>query len=483
MQLGRNHLSASLNTAGRTAEAVATGFSASDGEIRFSQRGALLKEPVEADSRHPNEIPRSRYGIHSKSDRLLAHMPASRHILIVASGPLCRNPRPSKEAITLDQAGFAVTVLSIFEGEECLAQDAELLAASHVRQIWLRPGGTGLARNWCRVRVALARYAVTHFSWQTPLVLGPTPALLARIRAVPADLTIVHNEAPMWAGRQLLKEGRRVAADFEDWYSEDLLPAARRCRPLPLLRTLERELLHRAVYVSTTSQALADALHRTYAGQPPHVVLNAFPRQTLPERIGLNATPSFFWFSQTIGPGRGLEPFLEAWAKTRQPSRVVLLGNASASYRNRLIRLLPEARRAGVEFLEPVSPLALPAVIARHDIGLALEPTTPPSRNLTITNKFFQYLNAGLAIVASDTAGQREGFAAAPDIGEIVSLADPATLAPRLDALLGDPIRLSGMKAASRRAVATRLGWDKTAPLLVRFVEEAFADSLPNVRT
>jgi hypothetical protein len=35
-----------------------------EGEIRFSQRGALLKEPVEADSRHPNEISRRRYGIH-----------------------------------------------------------------------------------------------------------------------------------------------------------------------------------------------------------------------------------------------------------------------------------------------------------------------------------------------------------------------------------------------------------------------------------
>jgi glycosyltransferase involved in cell wall biosynthesis len=116
-------------------------------------------------------------------------------------------------------------------------------------------------------------------------------------------------------------------------------------------------------------------------------------------------------------------------------------------------------------------------MIARHDIGLALEPTDPPSRNLTITNKFFQYLNAGLAIIASDTAGQREAFAAAPHIGEIVSLANPALLATRLDALLGDPHRLTGMKAAARRAAETHFGWDKTAPWLLRFVEEACAAS------
>jgi glycosyltransferase involved in cell wall biosynthesis len=404
-------------------------------------------------------------------------MPASRRILIVASGPLCRNPRPWKEAITLDQAGFEVTVLSVFEAEECIAQDAALLATSRVRQIWLRLGGAGVARQWPRVRAALARYAVAHLRWQTPLVFGPTRALLARIRALPADLTIVHNETPMWAGRQLLDEGRRIAADFEDWYSEDLLPAARRCRPLPLLRRLERDLLHRAVYVSTTSQALADALHRTYAGRPPCVVFNAFPRQPLPQPATLNTPPGFFWFSQTIGPGRGLEPFLAAWALTQKPSRLVLLGNVSAAYREGLLNLLPEDRHAAVEFLAPVSAPALPAVIARHDIGLALEPTDPPSRNFTITNKFFQYLNAGLAVVASDTAGQREGFAAAPDIGEIVSLANSAAIASRLDALLGDPLRIAGMKSAARRAVATRLGWEHTAPRLVRFVEEACAAS------
>ncbi len=410
-------------------------------------------------------------------------MCASRRILIVTSGPLCRNPRPWKEAITLAQAGFEVTVLGVFASEECIAQDAELLTASRVRQIWLRPDGTALARHWHRARVGLARWAVAHLRWQGPLVLGPAHALLARIRTVPADLTIVHNEAPLWAGRQLLEEGRRVAADFEDWYSEDLLSVNRRGRPLRLLRSLERDLLHRAVYVSTTSQALADALHGTYAGQPPRVVINAFPRQTLPAPVDLPPTPSFFWFSQTLGPGRGLEQFLAAWATTRRPSRLVLQGKPRPPYRERLLGLLPEARRAEVEFRDPVSPLALPAVIARHDIGLALEPTDPPSRNLTITNKFFQYLNAGLAIVASDTAGQREVFATAPDIGVMVSLANPASLSTQLDALLGDPIRLSGMKRAARRAVEAHFGWDKTAPLLLRFVEEACAAGGQAVRT
>jgi len=396
-------------------------------------------------------------------------------ILVVASGPLCRNPRPWKEAVALSAAGFDVTVLSVFETEAGLRQDVALLADSPVRQIWLRPGGVGVRRHGHRLHVWLARHAAQHFGWQSPTALGPTGALLARIRTLPADLVIVHNDAPMWAGRRLLATGRRIAADFEDWYTEDLLPVDRRARPERLLRQLEHDLLHRAAYVSTTSQAMADALHRTYGGKRPIVVTNSFPLQPLPAPRAGGRPPAFFWFSQTVGPGRGIESFLAAWAATQTPSRVVLLGNIEASYRESLIGALPPPRRTQLQFHNLVAPTDLPALIAEHDIGLALEHNQPPSRDLTITNKILQYLNAGLAVVASDTAGQSEVFARAPGIGELVALQDTAALAARLDALLADPARLDGCRRAARRAAEEIYCWEKEAPALVRTVEAALA--------
>jgi len=47
--------------------------------------------------------------------------------------------------------------------------------------------------------------------------------------------------------------------------------------------------------------------------------------------------------------------------------------------------------------------------IAEHDIGFAGEMPHCRSRDLTVTNKILQYLLAGLAVVASGTAGQRRG--------------------------------------------------------------------------
>jgi len=282
----------------------------------------------------------------------------------------------------------------------------------------------------------------------------------------------VHNEVPHWVGARLLADGRRVAADIEDWHTEDLLPEERRGRPLTRLRAVERQLLHQAAYVSTTSHALADALHLRHGGRPPIVVTNSFPLQPAPPRR-TSAPPAFFWFSQTLGPGRGLEPFLTAWRMTRVPSRLVLLGQPRPGFVETLLADLSPAQRAHVALLPLVPPEQLPAVIARHDIGLALEQASILSRDLTITNKILQCLNAGLAIVASDTAGQREVLARSPAAGLLISLDEPAHLAVQLDELLADRVALASRQHAARRLAEDTYCWEREEPRLLSAVAGA----------
>jgi glycosyltransferase involved in cell wall biosynthesis len=112
-------------------------------------------------------------------------------------------------------------------------------------------------------------------------------------------------------------------------------------------------------------------------------------------------------------------------------------------------------------------------LIAKYDVGLALEPASPESRYLTTTNKIFQYLNAGLAVVATPTAGQREVLAQAPEAGLLVDLKNPARLAATLDEIVGDPARLAAMGVASRRAAAQLFSWDHCAPRLLAAVASA----------
>ncbi len=401
-------------------------------------------------------------------------MSRSSKILVVTNGPLARNPRVVKESTTLANAGYDVTVLSIRNHAPSEPLDRELTRGLNLRheQLDMLPGG-GLAVFRRRLALWIARDAAKRFGWKSIHSLGPANALLARMKSLPADLTIVHNEVPHWAGTRLLAMGRRVVADIEDWHSEDLLPADRLQRPLSTIREVERTLLQKCA-TTTTSHALAEGLHARYGGRRPTVVTNSFLLQPDPHRPQANRVPSFFWFSQTLGPGRGLEVFLRAWQLTTTPSQLVLLGDDRGDYARTLLSSLPQERRTAVSFLGLVPPSELPALIAQHDIGLALEDKSIVNRDLTITNKILQYLNAGLFVIASDTAGQREVLANTA-AGFVDSFADPAASAKRLDALLADRAALAAGQRAARQLAESHYSWEREGPRLIAHIEQALS--------
>ena len=130
------------------------------------------------------------------------------------------------------------------------------------------------------------------------------------------------------------------------------------------------------------------------------------PQAARPEE----APVSIHWFSQTIGLGRGLDTLFQALDGLEGNWELHLRGNLKG-YEQWLEQACPTGVRERLKVHVLVENEELLSRIAEHDIGFAGELAEPPSRNLTITNKFFQYLQAGLAVVASDTAGQREAVA------------------------------------------------------------------------
>jgi hypothetical protein len=79
---------------------------------------------------------------------------------------------------------------------------------------------------------------------------------------------------------------------------------------------------------------------------------------------------------------------------------------------------------------------------------------------LCLTNKVFTYMLAGLAVVFTDTPGQR---ALAEDLGEgavLYEAGDVAALAGRLKGWACQPHSLAGAKAASWQAARRRWHWE-----------------------
>lgn len=391
-------------------------------------------------------------------------------ICIVIAGHLATNPRPCKEALALAQGGHEVRVHGVWYDPWLADIDAELTAAapwkfSPVADMRPHTLGGRWHRSVERVRFRLARERFVRDGKFRPALLGYcVPELLTAAAAERADLTIVHSEAGLWIGSALLDRGLRVGVDFEDWYSMDLLPEAQRHRPTKATRSFEAKLARGCAYCVAPSHAMAIALAEAFDAPRPTVVYNSFPDEPAAPTEAVERTPglaSLHWYSQTIGPGRGLELVCEALSFLEAPAELHLRGQASAATRGWLFGLVPASWRPRVFLHDTVPPARLAACIAQHDIGLALETDTIPSRDLTVTNKILQYMQAGLAVVATGTAGQREVFERAPGIGAIVPNRDPRALADALTGLIRSPQRLEAARTAARAGYEAAFAWEQ----------------------
>ena len=243
---------------------------------------------------------------------------------------------------------------------------------------------------------------------------------------------------------------------------------------------MERRFLQSSAYTFTTSLSLAEAMGRELGAPAPEVIYNTFPvgPDPAPPPVRANEQPiRLHWFSLVMGRDRGLETLFDALPAVGGPWELHLRGEATHLYRQSLLDRLPTALHSRIFFYPTIDAAELPAALAAYDLGLALEVSAIPSRNLTITNKFFHYLQAGLAIVASDTAGHREGLALAPGAGNLFAAGQPDALARALNHWMANPTNIHAARRAAREAFAHHLAHEHQSG---RYAARAAAALTPN---
>lgn len=360
-------------------------------------------------------------------------------VCLLSDHHLSVNPRLWKEAFFYEKLGCEVVILTMWQSEEQLQQDRELLSGRSIGYkafLDLTDNGySSLQSFWFRARKRLAAALQKRFSISTPLAISYAPELLVR-KALheKADLYVAHLECGLFAGSKLLKKGKKVCFDFEDWYSRDYLQPS---RPVRLLAQLEKSALRRGLFCTTTSTALSRALATAYDCNESMVIYNSFPApggqvKTVTSKRAVGAL-KILWFSRTIGPQRGLEFFLDALATCYKPVELTLVGNMRRGYEEVLQRKFNELSKHRFVYC-PFMPFEeLTEFIQQFSIGLAVEEPVNDNKLLTVSNKMMQYLQAGLNVIASDTPGQQEIAVYFPDRIALVDLNDPSTIQSALD--------------------------------------------------
>lgn len=404
-------------------------------------------------------------------------------IRIYIARHLCTAPRPQKEATALAAAGHEVSIHGIAYRRDFAARDRDLAAG----QAWRWEPVADFSRRtvtfawwWARLLHRRAKQAYTRRgAISAPLWSVGNERLRCHAHTHPADLMIAHAEGSLWFARELQQSGVRVGVDFEDWFSEDLTSAQRRGRPVEALRELERHFLQTTPYALTTSHALAGAMARAYDGVAPAVIYNTFPESIPPPPpLPVDGRPvRITWFSLVLGPERGLEALIAALPALGGDWELHLRGEANPAYVAALLDPLPRLLRDRVHLLPTVPARQLADVLATSDIGAALDVSTISSRNLTITNKLFHYLQSGLAVVASDTAGHREVIAGHADCGTIFPAGNSAALAAALNSWLKDPAALLRARRAARTAYLTRFAHEQQQHRYAELAGQALSPS------
>jgi glycosyltransferase involved in cell wall biosynthesis len=400
-----------------------------------------------------------------------------RTVVSLIMGHLASAPRVQKQARILREAGARVRVRGNWLDPRLAEEDLSLASEIDIDFAPVTDLRPVVGRLSDRVRNRLAFEAFSRVGMLSPRILGPGAPELWRFSAEePADLVTVHSEPGLWVAERLVRAGRRVVVDFEDWFSHDQLPTD---RPEPVrrwLRRLETFHLHRAQGCLATTDAMSTALMQAAgATRRPTVVRNCFPavkREDRPAPASKNGPVSFYWFSQTIGPGRGLEILARA-LPLLHGEWVLCLRGALRGNGPWLESVFGTAAGERIHVLPPLPSNALLAATQEHDVGLALEVPYCRNKELTASNKIHEYMRAGLAVVATRTEGQAEVMAASPGAGLLIPAGDPHALAGAMQAMIDSPQHLQACREAAFTASRDVWDWKLHAHGLLHALEQA----------
>ncbi len=410
-------------------------------------------------------------------------------ICIITHHQVINNPRLYREADALAGAGHAVRVIAVRQTPEDSILDQNLAEQSRWRlqTINIEKKGSGYAdwlRTGLRYKAAkriwslggggkrLAGYAYTRTFSET----------IGRVLSEPTDLIIAHTQpmlAPAYFAAQRL--GIPWGFDCEDILSEEYGEGTGDPSHQRLVRYVEKTFMREAAYVTAASPLYLPWLEQHCGVKNPVLVRNLpsladMPEAPVPGFPEKRKHLSLHWFSQSVGPERGIEDILRATAQARFPLELHLRGTLLASYRQkfeRLINMLALERRVFVH--ARVAPGQVIRKASEHDMGLALMQACSVNHEMAVPNKLYFYMAAGLAVAATRTPGQQAALSGLPAMGFMYTPGDPEDLRRQLTRVYEHPELLGQWRSQAFQLARTQLNWEREKETLIRTVEKVAA--------
>jgi hypothetical protein len=395
-----------------------------------------------------------------------------KQLLFITTSSLASNPRLVKEFECL-KAYYSCTVLCFKHHDWSLALSEAIKARNEeVRFIEIDRQQsvfeTLKAKVLHKLDIAINPLVQKRFEVCAFASNDKTPQLVFRTKQIQKrhkfERIIAHNLGAFYpAVIASQSQSANVQLDIEDFYPGEALYFNKTYEKANRDFIMQASFAHvdAITYASKGIELACRKVFKTTENVKHSTIINAFKETDfIKPEASKSKIIKCVWFSQNIGPNRGLEQVFEA-AKEKPAIEFHIIGNANTDY------LKTIDLTANIQLHAIMEQTQLHQFLSTMDIGLALESKTADfNRDICLTNKILAYAQAGLYIFATDTFGQRDFLNALNyKAGQIIA-SDLSTTFSNFD-----PSLLDFENKMERWEHAISFSWEKEQQKLVKLLK------------
>ena len=394
-------------------------------------------------------------------------------VLIISHNEICYNPRLLKAADFFSAKGWNVTVFNPVTGiasaevyEKTISGKAWKVIANEIHKRSFR------ARlNWVIVSLLNKFY---RFCWDRfRLTIGFDYCLNKGLIGAQSklnerfDYILIHLvDSLPFAVKLKNKWQATLIYDSQEYFVGQYAKYDRNL--LDWVKRAEKNNIGFTDLVITTSNAMKERLIADYNLKMPVISVRNAPSHS---QLGGNASDSFIkkpntlylvWHGMTIffNNGRGVHVLLKAISHCKTPVNLYLQGILYPDQRLLFDNYCKAYQLEGKVFvIPPADPLVIVASLKHYDVGLSGELNDEDNQLLTNSNKLFDYINAGLAVILPDLPGLTETTDRF-NVGLIYHSGNSIELAEKIDWMNTHRSELKEFQHNSTKAAIEELYWE-----------------------
>ncbi|MCK5064061.1 MAG: glycosyltransferase family 4 protein [Candidatus Fermentibacteraceae bacterium] len=402
----------------------------------------------------------------------------STKVCMVVKNQLWNDARVKKEAISLTEAGFNVTIIARTE-EGCPTEETwkniRILRPpkDSARREVLRKkviGASAKKNNSLKSRIIrlLRRNRFRRFLTDLKRDIPWEYRLYRAALSTGADIFHANDLDTLFICAKVAgKLGARLVYDSHELWLESsryfiATSALNRLR----YRITEKILTPRTDAVIAVTPSRGEVMKKLYPSIRKLVIIenSTDPIEKLQEssylrnRLGIPVSVPVILYQGIICPERGLDKLLEAASILRNEDiAIVIMGHDA--WQGKLHRMHSEMNlKDSVFLLPPVPSETLPEVTVSADVGLILFENTCLNHYYSLPNKLYEYMMAGLPIIASDFP-EMARIINNHNCGILVDSTDAEAIASGIRVLVNSPDEMRQMGIRGRKASLDKYNW------------------------